>query len=89
MNENSKLVISIIVDIFGYFSYLIPFLGELSDIIFAPIEAMWIFYAYKTKKGAIFGFLEEILPFTDFIPACTIVHFMQKNSVKIHKIHKK
>ncbi|MFH1399244.1 MAG: hypothetical protein ABIG95_03980 [Candidatus Woesearchaeota archaeon] len=76
-NSNWKLFISIIFDILGYFSYFIPVIGETGDIIFAPIQAIWIFFAYRTTKGAILGGLEELLPFTDFIPSCTIAHIIK------------
>jgi hypothetical protein len=82
LSQKAKLIISILVDIFGYSSYLIPFFGELTDIGYAFIEAAWIWFSYKTAVGAAFGGLEEILPYTDFIPTCTIVHFIMKSKEK-------
>lgn len=81
MKENIKLVISIIFDAFGYASYLVPFLGGVSDFIFAPIQALWITYAYKSVPGVVVGFFEEVFMF-DFIPTCTIVHFYTKYKKK-------
>ena len=78
MSNELKLIISVIMDVIGLFSYIIPFIGEFTDIIFAPLQAIWIFIAYGTTKGAFLGGLEEILPGTDFIPSCTIIHFMNK-----------
>ena len=72
-----KLLISILIDIIGLLSYLIPF-GEFIDIIFAPLQAWWIYWAYGTKRGACYGLIEEILPFSDFIPMCTIVHVYKR-----------
>jgi hypothetical protein len=71
-----SLLICIVMDIIGYASYAIPGLGELSDVVFAPISAI-IFYkmfgGWKGAFGGIFNFAEEILPFTDFIPTFTIM----------------
>ena len=69
------LVICIIMDIIGYASFAIPGLGELSDIIWAPVSAL-IFYKFFGGRFGLFGgildFVEEALPFTDFIPTFTI-----------------
>ena len=82
MKQKTKLIISIIIDLVGMASYALPWVGELSDFIFAPLTAWWIMHAYDSKKGATIGFIEEILPFTDFIPTCTITHFLTKKNVK-------
>jgi hypothetical protein len=68
-----SLAFCIIMDVLGYATYAIPGLGELGDIVFAPISAI-IFYAlFGSWKGALFNFTEEILPGTDFIPTFTIM----------------
>jgi hypothetical protein len=68
------------MDIIGYATYSIPFLGEFGDIIWAPISAL-IFYktfgGWKGAFGGIFNFIEEALPFTDFIPSFTIMWFLK------------
>jgi hypothetical protein len=81
MNKQSpSLVLCIVMDIIGYASFAMPGLGELSDIVFAPISAI-IFYktfgGWKGTFGGIFNFAEEILPFTDFIPTFTIMWVWQ------------
>jgi hypothetical protein len=71
-----SLFVCIVMDILGYASYAIPGLGELSDVVFAPISAAIFYNMFGGKKGmfgAIFNFAEEILPFTDFIPTFTIM----------------
>lgn len=78
MKNITKLTISIIMDIIGVSSNFFLIFGEVTDIIFAPIQAIWIYLAYDTKRRAIFGGLEELIPFTDVIPSCTIVHFWRK-----------
>lgn len=78
-NQNNhgwiKLIISIILDILGLASYFIPFLGEISDIVWFAVESAWIYFAYKSTKFAVLGGLEEALPFTDILPMCTIAHY--------------
>lgn len=69
------LLVCVIMDIIGYATYSIPFFGEFGDIIWAPISALVFFKMFGGWKGAVggaFSFLEEILPFTDFIPTFTI-----------------
>ena len=67
-----SLVACIFMDVLGYATYAIPGLGELGDIVWAPISGI-IFYAmFGSWKGALFNFTEEILPGTDFIPSFTI-----------------
>ena len=77
MSNSLKLVISIIIDLLGFASYILPF-GESLDLIFAPVQFLWIRYAYKSTRLAFLGGLEELLPFTDLIPASTIAHFLSK-----------
>ncbi len=65
----------LLMDLLGCASYAVPVLGEVSDIIWAPISA---FIFYRTFKGplgtfgGIFNFIEELFPGLDFIPSFTI-----------------
>ena len=75
LSKNRNLVLSLLFDFVGYFSYAIPFLGEFADIVWAPISAVLLSKIYKGSVGKIAGtfeFIEEILPFTDFIPTFTL-----------------
>jgi hypothetical protein len=68
------------MDLAGYASYTIPVLGELSDVIWAPVSAIIFFFTFGGWKGAVggmFDFMEELLPGTDFIPSFTIMWFIQ------------
>lgn len=67
-----KLLICLVIDILGSSSELVPFLGELTDIIYAPIAATVLRNLYGSN--ILFGleFAEEILPFTDILPLATI-----------------
>ena len=78
---STSLIFCVLMDIIGYATYTIPFLGEFGDIIWAPISAL-IFYktfgGWKGAFGGLFNFIEEALPFTDFIPSFTIMWFLQR-----------
>jgi hypothetical protein len=67
-NKTKHLVAGIIMDVIGYLSYSVPFLAEISDLVWAPISGLVFFWMYKGKMGAVggvFSFLEELLPGTD------------------------
>jgi len=70
------------MDAIGYFSYAIPLLGELSDIIWAPVSAIIFFFTFRSRKGVVLGglfnFMEELLPGLDFIPSFTIMWGWQR-----------
>ena len=68
----AKLVLCIAMDLAGDASELIPFLGEFTDIAYAPVEAAALKGLFNSNLIAGFGFAEEILPFTDVIPTFTI-----------------
>ena len=46
--------------------------GELTDLGFTPLEAGALKLLFQSNSLAAFGFAEEILPFTDIIPTCTL-----------------
>ena len=74
-NKNRNLILGIVFDAVGMLSFTIPYLGEFSDVIWAPLAGFLMTYMYKGavgKVGGIFTFLEEIIPFTDFIPSFTL-----------------
>ena len=80
-----SLLFCILMDMIGYASYAVPFLGEFADIIWAPLSAIIFFASFGGWKGALGGignFIEEILPGTDFIPSFTIMWFLQQNKKK-------
>ena len=68
-----KLFICLTIDVVGSSSEVIPFLGELTDVIYAPIAATVLRNLYGSNN-ILFGleFVEEILPFTDILPLATI-----------------
>lgn len=76
------------MDAIGYFTYAIPFLGEFGDLLWAPLSAI-IYYrmfgGWKGAMGGMFSFVEEILPFTDFIPTFTIGWIARQIGKKSYK----
>ncbi|HMJ48737.1 MAG TPA: hypothetical protein VK498_15500 [Ferruginibacter sp.] len=75
-----SLVFCILMDIIGYASFSIPVIGEVSDIIWAPISALIFARTFGGRLGtlgSVFNFIEEFLPFLDFIPSFSIAWFIQ------------
>ena len=76
MNKYKKLALGILFDALGYASFIIPGIGEFSDIIWAPLAAWLMIKLYKGKPGkiaAVVSFIEEALPGFDVIPTFTIM----------------
>jgi len=74
-NKERNLFLGILFDLIGMLTFAIPVLGEFGDTIWAPISGYLLTKMYKGtigKIGGIIGFLEEILPFSDFIPTFTL-----------------
>jgi hypothetical protein len=74
-----RLLVSLLVDLIGSSSYLLPLVGEGADIIWAPVQTILIMAMYdKTSPNLKYvSFVEEILPFTDIVPSATIGWLMQ------------
>lgn len=75
-NKYKLLLLSILFDGVGMLSFAIPFIGEFSDIIWAPLSAFIIYKMYGGILGkgmGIISFVEEIGIFgSDFIPTFTL-----------------
>lgn len=73
--KRKKLIIGLALDAIGYLSYLIPLIGEFSDVIWAPIAGFILKSMYKGTVGTVGGiiaFIEEATPGLDFIPTFTL-----------------
>jgi hypothetical protein len=73
--KQHKLILGILFDLIGMASYLIPVYAESIDLIWAPISGILLMKMYKGSTGkvaGIIGFIEEIVPFIDFIPTFTL-----------------
>ena len=78
MNKYKKLIIGILLDALGLVSFIIPGIGEFSDVVWAPISAWLMTRLYAGKAGKIAGvisFVEEALPGFDVIPTFTLMWF--------------
>ncbi len=76
MNKYKKLALSILFDAMGYISFIIPGIGEFTDIVWAPASAYLMTKLYKGKTGKIAAavtFIEEALPGLDIIPTFTLM----------------
>jgi hypothetical protein len=75
MKKSPSLLFCLAMDAIGMLTFAIPGMGEFGDILWAPISAIIFYASFGGKKGAlgaVFSFMEEILPFLDFIPTFTI-----------------
>ena len=78
------LKLCLILDVIGCLSYTIPFLGEFSDLIWAPLSGFIFYFLFGSRLGAmggIFSFIEELMPGFDFIPTFTISYFIRKREI--------
>jgi len=69
------LFASLLFDAVGMLSFMVPGVGEFSDVIWAPVSALLIYKMYKGAEGKIAGtvsFFEEIIPGLDIIPTFTL-----------------
>ena len=76
--RTTHLIISIMLDILGMFTYALPVLGEIGDVVYAPFYGIAIFIMYRRKilpaaLGGVTGAVEEFLPTTDFVPTATLM----------------
>lgn len=69
-----KLITSLIIDGIGSASYLIPFAGEGFDLTWAPMSMILVGALYDNVMPNLkyVALIEELLPFTDFIPSATL-----------------
>ena len=86
MNNRStsvSLLFCLVMDAIGYATYAVPFLGELGDLVWAPLSAFIFYKTFGGTKGAlggIFNFIEEILPGLDFIPSFTLMWLVSRKT---------
>jgi len=89
-----SLILCIVLDVIGMASFTIPFIGEFSDVIWAPLSGL-VYYRFFGGKmgvfGGMFSFLEEALPLTDILPTFTLSWLirwrnLQKEAKPLHTI---
>jgi hypothetical protein len=73
--KDRNLVLGILFDIMGMLSFGLPVIGEIVDIVWAPVSGFLMMWMYKGSVGKFAGILataEELLPATDVIPSFTL-----------------
>lgn len=85
-----NLFLGLLFDAIGMLSFVVPFIGEFSDIIWAPIAAWLMTRMYKGRIGQTAGlitFVEELIPGLDIIPTFTIMwvytHMIKKQKKRL------
>ena len=76
MKKYQILLLGLLFDALGLVSFIIPGIGEFSDIIWAPVSAWLMTKLYKGRTGkiaAVITFVEEALPGFDIIPTFTLM----------------
>ena len=77
-DKTSKLILSLLFDGIGMLSYVVPVFAEVTDLVWAPISGILLITMYRGtigKLAGVFGFIEELVPFIDFLPTFTITWF--------------
>lgn len=75
-NKYTLLLVGIVFDAIGMLSFVIPGVGEFTDVIWAPLASFLIYKMYKGTEGKIGGlitFVDEIMPGLDVIPTFTLM----------------
>jgi len=85
----AKLILSLIFDAVGMVSFVIPGIGEFSDVIWAPVSFWLMTKMYPGSLGKTTGlisFVEEAIPGLDFIPTFTLTWLYDtfRNHTKIN-----
>jgi hypothetical protein len=69
----SKLLFCMAIDVIGSSSELIPIIGDITDVVYAPVAAYMLRSIFGSNNVLfLLEFAEEILPFTDILPLATI-----------------
>ncbi|HEX9981096.1 MAG TPA: hypothetical protein VGB50_11090 [Flavobacterium sp.] len=74
-DKQRNLYLGLLFDGIGMLSFTIPFIGEFSDVVWAPVSGIILSKMYKGATGitgGILSFIEEAIPFTDVIPTFTL-----------------
>ena len=72
-----KLLFCIMIDLVGDSSFLLPGVGELEDVGWAPISAFILSKFFGSNAVATLEFGKEILPGTDIIPVATLAWLLE------------
>jgi hypothetical protein len=70
-----RLAAAIALDVVGMLTLVFPVVGELGDLVWAPVAAIASVLLFGGRAGVVGGaltFVEEALPFTDIVPSLTL-----------------
>ncbi len=84
-----RLALSLVLDTIGCSSYLIPVLGEFTDLAWAPVFCICVaaMYSESSPYAHYIGLIEELLPFTDIIPTATLAWIRENGAVLAKDLH--
>eukprot|EP01031_Cornospumella_fuschlensis_P024221 gene24221-29291_t len=72
-----KLFLCIMIDAVSDSSFVLPGIGELEDVVWAPLAALALRSLFQSDTVAYAEFVKEILPFTDIVPFATTMWFLE------------
>lgn len=72
-----QLFICLVIDLVGDSSFLLPGVGEMEDVAWAPLSSFALLSIFGSNQVAGLDFAKEILPFTDILPVATIAWLLQ------------
>ncbi len=84
----TKLILSLLFDGIGMLSFVIPGVGEFSDVVWAPVSFWLMTRMYPGMLGKTTGlinFVEEAVPGLDFIPTFTLTWLYEQIFLKKKK----
>ena len=84
-----RLAVSLVLDVIGSSSYLVPVLGEFTDLAWAPVFAVCVAAMYSESSPYMHyvGLVEELLPFTDIIPTATLAWLRENGAALARDFH--
>ena len=87
MKKQPSLLLCVILDIIGCGFYIVPGIGQIFDMVWAPVSAVifLILFGRKAAFGAAFSFVEEVIPGVDIIPTFTIAWVVRYVTNKMKK----
>lgn len=85
------LHLCLLMDALGMATYALPVVGEVFDLVWAPVSGLVYYRMFGGARGLFggaFAFFEELMPGLDIIPTFTISWFMlyakqKKNTVTL------
>jgi len=97
MKKQPSLALCIILDVIGSAGVIVPGIGAIFDVFWAPVSSIIFLFLFGRKAtfGAIFSFVEELIPGVDVIPTFTIawvIRYLEnktKKPVELKPLQKK